>query len=507
MSGSKGVKMKKIIIIYLLCLSWLFASVSATVSQSEVVRGDEVTLSLSATGNSIEFPPINEIAGYPVESSEQSQSITIINGRTTKTLTNSYTFTPLKSVTIPSYEIKVDGKIEKTKPISIKVVSQASAGQSPSFTLSMIANKDEAYVGEPITLKIIFKQKRDVNVEGIQFAQPKFPGFWVKTDGKDRKEIVGDYIIHNLTYILIPQQAGDFTIPAVKVDIAKMAHTRDAFSFMLQSIRWKHIYSNELHIKVKPLPSGVNIFGDFQISATVDKRVVKANEPVNLTLVLRGSGNIDDINDFKIEVPSATVYSNKAKRDTYLEGNEYKGVLRQKFAIISDKSYTIPPIKFTYFDKNTKSVKTIQTKPIHIEVKGSAAKQAAPVLVKQTPTKPSQSVKTKVVYKDKNPMQKWIYLVIGLFIGLVFCVVPSLLKREKKQKQEHPLSYEIKHAKSDKDLLKVLLPYEQKSKQIKEIVSKLEENIYMKKGHKIDRKKLAKEIEEILNPKDDEEDL
>ena len=484
----------------------LFAKVSATVDKSEVVRGDSVTLSLSVEGDDVKFPSIDNIGGYSVDSSSRSQSITIINGKTSKTITNSYTFTPLKSITIPSYAVEVDGKIEKTKPIELKVLSAAKAGVNPDFSLRMIANKQVAFIGEPITLKIIFRQKRDVSVEAVQFANPTFPNFWAKSDGKDRKQVVGDYIVHNITYVLIPQQAGEFTISPVKVAIAKRVQIRDAFSFVLQRIRWKNLFSNELKIKVKPLPNNVSVFGKFSIKASVDKEITKANKPVNLTLTIRGEGNLDDIDSFELKVPNATVYKNKPKRDTYLENGVYKGVFTQKFALVSDSDFEIPPVKFTYFDKDEHKVKTIQTKPIKIKVTGGGNFQTMPTshkLITNAST-PKEKVVKKIVYKETNPFEKWIYLIVGLFVGFVLSNL-KYLKRFKKQSSEHPLSYEIRKAKSDKELLKILLPYVSKSQKIKEIVNQLEENIYMKKSYKIDKKALSKEIEELLYPKDEEE--
>jgi len=497
--------MKKIIIFLTIILINLYATVNATVDKSEVVRGDSVTLNLSANGDNIKFPTIDNIGGFAIDSTSRSQNIVSINGKTTVTTTTSYTFTPLKSIDIPSYSIEVDGKIEKTKPIKIKVVSAAQAGANPDFSLKIIANKKEVYVGEPITLKIIFKQKRDVPVESIQFANPTFPGFWVKSNGKDEKQIVGDFVIHNLTYVLIPQQAGDFTISPVKVAIAKRVQIRDAFSFMLQRIRWKNIFSNELKIKAKPLPSGVSVYGKFSISASVDKEITKANTPVNLTLSIRGEGNIDDIDSFNLQVPNATVYKNKPKRDTYLENGVYKGSFTQKFALVSDSDFVIPSIKFKYFDKDEKKVKIVQTKPIKIKVTGGSSFQAIPTnhkLITAT-TAPKERIIKKIVYKETNPFEKWIYLLVGLFVGFVLSNL-KYLKRFKKEQSEHPLAYEIRKAKTDKELLKILLPLTSKSQKIKEIVNKLEENIYMKKSHKIDKKALSKEIEEILHPKDED---
>ncbi len=496
---------KRYLMIILLLATALFGSVSATVDKSEVVRGDEVTLSLSASGDNVKFPTFSSIGGYSVESTSRTQSITIVNGKTTKTITSSYTFTPLQSITIPSYDIEVDGKVEKTKPIKIKVLSAAKAGINPDFLLQIISDKKEVFVGEPITLRIVFKQKRDADVESIQFANPTFTNFWAKSDGKDRKQIVGDYVVHNITYILIPQQAGEFKIPPVKVAIAKRVHIRDAFSFLLQSVRWKNIYSNSLEIKVKPLPKGVSVYGKFSINASVDKTITKANQPVNLTLSIRGEGNVDDIDSFNLNIPNATVYKNKPKIDTYLENGVYKGVFRQKFAIVANEDFTIPSIKFSYFDKDEKKIKTIQTKPIKIKVEGVpniATQTHKLVTSKEQPIK----IKKEIVYRDKNPYERWIYLFVGVLIGFLVANIKYLI-RFKRKKRELTKAEEIKRAKNDKELLKTLLPYAKKSKKIDEAIQKLEENLYMGKNHKIDKKALSKEIEEILNPKDEDEEI
>ena len=491
---------KKIIIIMTIAVTALFANVKATVSKSEVVRGNEVTLNLTANGENIKFPNINLIGGFNISSTETSQSISIVNGQTSKTVTNSYTFTPLDSITIPSYKIIVGKKAEYTNPIKIKVVKSPINGKNADFTLRMITNKSSAYVGEPVVLKIIFKQKRSAQVKSIEFKSPNFPNFWVQTDGKDKKEIVGDYVIHNLSYMLIPQQSGTIKIPAVKVSIAKIVETRDPFAFMLQRLRWKNIYSNELSLKVKPLPNGISEYGDFHISDRVDKTNTKANEPVNLTLSISGSGNIDNIDSFDLKIPGATIYKDKPIRNSFLQKGEYKGKFTQKFAIIANKSYVIPSIKFSFFDKLTNSVKTIQTKSIKINVTGTPSLVSHNIVqsgVNKTITK------EKIVYKNKNPFEKWIYFIIGLFVGIVIMIFPKIFNFNKEQ-SEHPLSYNIKHAKDDKELLKILLPLVDKSKEIKDIVTKLEENIYMNKDNKIDKKGLAKNITFLLNPKNDE---
>jgi hypothetical protein len=79
--------MKKIIVLFTLCCS-LFTflaagSVTAEVSQHEVVAGNTVQLRLKATGKRAEFPDIQEIDGAKVlgRSQTQNNSISYINGK------------------------------------------------------------------------------------------------------------------------------------------------------------------------------------------------------------------------------------------------------------------------------------------------------------------------------------------------------------------------------------------------------------------------------------------
>ncbi len=481
----------------------LFADIKSVVNKNEITRGEEVVFSLIANGNQVQFPNINKIDGYQIEGTQSSQSISIVNGNTTREISRSYIFTPLKSITIPSYSVKIDGKIEKSKPIKIKVVKFSSTNASLNFSLKMTVNKKNVYVGEPIVLNIIFKQKRDINIGGIQFAQPDFSNFWVKSNGKDNRQIVGDYIVHDLKFILIPQHAGHIKIPASKVSIAKIVQNGDPFSFMLQNVKWTNLYSNELNIDVKPLPSNVSVYGNFSITDKVDKTKVKANTPINLTLTIKGDGNIDGINNFKLKIPNITIYSDNPKRNIYFKNGEYKGSFTQKFALISSNDFTIPAIKFSFFDKITKKIKTIQTKPIKIKVISSSSQALKHQLVENNNIQ--QNKKTiKIVYKNKNSYEKWIYFVAGLFLGMILMFLLKEIKISiKKDEKELSLANKIRKSKNDKELLKILLPYEN-NYEIKNIIKMIEENIYMNKNNKIDKKELSKNIENILNPKEED---
>lgn len=483
-----------------LFLTNLLFGVSAKVNKKVAYIGDSVTLKLSAKGKDIVFPDIKDVAGYKIESISSGQQVTYVNGKFNKEISKSIVFTPLKSITVPSYEVEVDGKIEKTKPISL-VIKKRPEGKIEPFTLEMKTNKKEAYVGEPIELTVIFKRSLEENVVDVRFEPSKFDGFWVKQQQKQTKSFEGDYEVHTLKYTLFPQQSGHFNIEPAKINVGIQRKTRDMLEMFARRIKWRGVFSNSLEFEISSLPEGLNIYGDFNIETVADKKKLKAGEPLNFTIKINGKGNIDDIEDFDLNIPGAMVYADKGKRSSFIENGRHKGTFTQKFAIISDQNYTIPSLGFKFFDEATKSKKALATKSFDIEVTGSIQKSKA-VIEKATPQKTAK-LKNAVQKEPVGILENILYLIAGFFIGIISLAVFRFFRYRKKDK-ETSLQMKIKKAKDDKKLLSILLPYNKKSKEITKTIEMLEENIYLRKSHKIDKKDLQKNIDQYILGKNDD---
>ncbi len=104
----------KILFIILFSVT-IFANVNVSVEPPLVYRGGVVNFIISADGDNIEFPEIQEIAGFPVIGTSSSHSINVINGDITKDISKTYSFKPDKNITIPSFSVRVDGKVYKSK--------------------------------------------------------------------------------------------------------------------------------------------------------------------------------------------------------------------------------------------------------------------------------------------------------------------------------------------------------------------------------------------------------
>jgi hypothetical protein len=245
-----------------------------------------------------------------------------------------------------------------------------------------------------------------------------------------------------------------------------------------------------LKIKVNPLPTGLDLVGNFDIEASVDKKSVFPNEVVTLTITIKGDGNIEDIKEFNPYIPDVNVFTQKPKID------QKNSIFTQKITFVSDVSYTIPSFKIRYFDSKTKKIEQKQTAPIDITVKGAKKTKDNLVIKKSQESKESQNNIT--IYKSsKNSIETsfaitWMVLsfIAGVFVGAIFVYFVFIKAKQKNKKRK--FGY-----KDYKELFVKLLPYKD-DKEVKEILDKLESAIYGSKNVEIDIKKI-KEIVKKYN--------
>ncbi len=491
----------KILATILIFSTTLFA-IDAKLNPSIIHEGDQVSLVLTSNGKNIKFPRLDEIEGHKIQSQYISRNITSINGKTTRTLTKEYVFVAKKSFVIPPIEVEIDGQMEKTKSINVEV-KKGSLGDN-LFALTMEVDKKEAYIGEAINVEFVFKFHRDTKLAEASFEAPAFNNFWAKPMQKQPATIEGEYQIHRIKYLLFAQKEGSIEIQPGRMDVGVMQkRTRNMLSF--ERVKWKTIYSNSIKIDAKPLPKGVSIFGNFTFSAEVDKNKTKTNEPVNLTVTIKGVGNIDDIDEFKLDIKDAIVYGDKPLKKIYTNNKEELGEFTQKFAIVSDRNFTIEALEFTFFDKESEKVIKLKSKRFQIEVEDSIIKTQTAKLEKQ---KETSVVKTEIIYDSASKTMLTLFTLGGFLLGvLTHFFLTREQKKSEKTKDDTPFEKKIKKSKNDKELLTLLLPYTDRSKKMQTMINKLEENIYEGKHNTIDKTNLVKNIKKYLEKDRDIEDI
>jgi len=505
----------KIILVLLFSVS-LLAGVKATVEQSAIYKGESVNLTITAEGNDVDFPQIDDIDGFRITGTSSSQSTRIINGDISKSVSKTYSFSPSRDVIIPSYALTVDGKRELTKAIPIHIVKPSSAAGGSDFMVELFLNKHEAYVGESIILDVTFKRRLNAKADKIQINEPKIENFWIKKAKESRQDSEGDYLTETYTYLLFPQKDGNFTIPPLQADIGTVHRTRSGgffndpfFDRFNSQIRWRKIFSDEAKLTVKPLPQNLELYGSFTISAKVDKQQVHANKPVNLTVTVTGEGNVEDIVKFDPVINDTIVYADDPKTEGELLNGQYSGTFRQKIAVIGDRDFQIPSLTLRYFDGRLKKVVTKATKPITIKVIGSTAAKRVPnieqnpSIIASNPVISAQSDQASVKTVDTNI--KYLYLLIGLFIGALGMYAAVRYAARSRSKKDIPLLKAIQKARNDRDLFNLLLPFGKTDPLIDETLEHLEANIYTDADNAVDKKVLLEFFEDhphLLNEED-----
>ncbi|MBQ5407258.1 MAG: BatD family protein, partial [Prevotella sp.] len=137
----------------------------------------------------------------------------------------------------------------------------------------------------------------------------------------------------------------------------------------------KEIKAPGLTITVDPLPARPTNFsggvGTFNLSAQLDKTEVKANNPVNLRIVVSGSGNLKLIKQPVVNLPKDfDQYDAKIEDKTKLTTNGIEGSMVYDMLIVPrhQGKYDIPPVEFTYFDIQSNSYKTLRSQPFTLNV-------------------------------------------------------------------------------------------------------------------------------------------
>ena len=490
----------KVLLVMTLAVQSLWSDgVEAIVSSTEIVNGNPVQLQIKATGDDAQFPDIQMIDGHSVvgTNSGRSSSYSYINGKMKSqyTTTKTYTFIPNQNVSIPSYEVKIDGKSYKTQPIEIKMVkSNAPVGQNNNiFSLQMRANKTKVMVGESLMVIVYFSLKNGVRLsQDIQYTAPSFSGFIVTEGGDQNAYIKGNYQVQEVRYILTPQEEGNFTVtPAhAKVGVADRSR-RDIFG-MNFGTKWKQMASNSLEIEVLPQAKESDLVGDFTVDATIDAEEVKANKPVNLTVKIEGKGNLESFEFPKYEIDGVTVYSDEAKIETKVVDGELYSSYSKSFAFISEDDFKIPGRSFSMLTPEDQQMKELNVNAYEVTIKQSST--SASLSVKPhtngiVQTKIAQPLSTQEASKEKRVEVKtvaWWMLVAAFALGALFIIVLQRLPRLK-SRSTNPYK--------ESEALKILYAHMSEDTEVEEIVRKLYARKNGDKTVEIDKKVLKEMVE------------
>ena len=405
-------------IIYQLSISPAGAQTLTGRAPSQVAVGEQFRLTYTINTQDVRgfragnIPEEFEVLMGPSTSTQSS--FQMVNGHTSSTSSVTYTYivvaTKNGTFTIPPAHATVDGKTVTSNEVRIKVSGQAQQGgrqqsrqQSggngelrPAGTaisgsdlfIHVSASKQHVREQEPILLT--YKVYTLVGLTQLSGKMPDLKSFYIREvplpqEKSFKIETFNGRQYRTVTwqqYVMFPQATGKLEIPAITYDgiVVQQNRNVDPFEAFFNGGSGyvevkKQIKAPAITIQVDPLPQRPANFsggvGSFDISAQVDKTEVKANDPVNLRVVVSGVGNMKLLKQPVVKMPKDfDSYDAKVTDKTKLTVNGLEGSIVYDFLAVPrhQGTFEIPAIEYTYFDTKTNAYKTLRTEPFTLKV-------------------------------------------------------------------------------------------------------------------------------------------
>jgi hypothetical protein len=363
--------------------------------------GFRVIYTVNAANGKFQPPAFDNsftVSGPQVSTSRSTQWI---NGDYSSVSTTTYLYYLVANhegtFSVPPAQYVMKNKTVSSSPLTITVSNSASQSSSSGTTgqkgnageevyMRLQLKTRDVYVGEPVEASLKLYTRIQISMAGNGIAFPDFKGFL--------KEDIETAPLHNLDietingveygtgilqkFLLYPQISGDFNIDPLQIQVIvqQKSGLDDPFfgSSMFSSVVSvpRTVQSAPVTIHVKPLPADKpadfnGAVGRFELTSSLSKDTIQANDALTYTLKLTGSGNINLAGTPVFEVP-ATIekYDPKISVNATSGAGGSTGSKTFEFLLIPRHSgeFLLPGISYTYFDISTGRYSTLKT-PSH----------------------------------------------------------------------------------------------------------------------------------------------
>lgn len=447
-----------------------------------VAVGDQFKLSfVISTQNVKDFraPAIKDFDVLMGPTRSQQSSVQVINGNTSST--NSVTFTYILlateegSYTIPGATINAEGNEIISNSVQIKVLpadkindgvggdTNNSGNNKDNTTISssdlfITSNVSRTNVYEQEAILLTYKIYTAIDLRGFDNVKlPDFKGFHSQEiELPDRRWELEHYKGRNYRttiyrqFILFPQQTGELTIDAARFDasITKANQAIDPFDAFFNGRNSyveikKSLFTPKLTINVKQLPTpkpekfsgGV---GTFDMVSSINNLQLKTNDAITLKIVITGTGNLKLVSAPEIQFPDDfEIYDPKIENNSQLTTNGLSGTLTIEYLAIprNPGTYKIPAAKFSFFDINSQTYKTLTSEEYSLNVeKGNG--DASQVIANYSNKENLRVLNEDIRFIKQNNIQLiprgdyfwgtwiyWLYYIVPLIIFAIFFVL------------------------------------------------------------------------------------
>jgi hypothetical protein len=393
-------------------------TVTASTDRDSVEINGNLYLTVTVSGDStnVPDPKLPNMQSFNVYSSGRSQSISIINGKITTSVSFTYILSPrfIGVQTIPSISV-FNGKEKAVTPelqVTVTKAAQSSAqqpqraqppartqratqaaraaaGKGEQIFLKAETDKRTAYPGEQVNISIKFYTSVPLS------SNPQYvPAIFKNLISEDLPPVrTGETEIGGVRYAYSEIKAALFALNPGPAEIRSATviaqipseQAIDPFDpnffqkFMAMSGsqgQSREFSTDPITLDIKPLPAGApadfsGAVGNYSVTASADRPEARAGEAVNFSITVTGSGNLKAVTAPRFpDLPEFKVFDTMSSLDVKKEGDIISGKKTFTYILVprSEGRKTVPPVKFSFFEPRSAVYRELQTNPVTLVV-------------------------------------------------------------------------------------------------------------------------------------------
>ncbi len=386
-------------------------------SRDQVSVGEQFTVTAEVRQGgmgSLPEPEMPDVDGLRRVSTYTQQNFSYVNGRATSSLQVNYVYVADRegAFTLGPARVEKRGETAESDAVTVNVSPPGSSASVPKLgedatasaegdDLIVLAEVDNPnpYVNEQVTFTFTFLHRARL-LEGGRYTAPSFQGFWTEEMEKTQpRQVVLDgkrYTAERIRTALFPTGPGTYTIePAfvnTVVEDRRRSRRRDPFDILggdrfglFRSGREVVLQSDPIEVQVRPLPAAgkpegfSGLVGSFDLSASADPKELDAGDPVTLTVVLEGAGNLKGVPDPDLSaLDGFRIYESSSTENTMSREERIVGRKVWEFVLVptSGGDVEIPPVTLGVFDPEREAYTRLSTEPVPLKVSATALDEA-----------------------------------------------------------------------------------------------------------------------------------
>lgn len=337
----------------------------------------------------------------------RNQQTTISNNKMTSTTTYTYVYDVhpkrIGRLTIPSFQVVDGGNVYQTGEV---IVTVKQAGGVAILYGQVIVDRDVAFVGEPINLKLevwirkysqqgigsldvrTMWQLRDVAASRYGVFQkadldtPKYR----ETQRPDENGTLQDYTVFSWETSVYPSKVGPFDFGDIVIAWSYPTMLSRSFFGLEHARNPRSLRATPdlPKLEVRPLPTEgrpgyfSGAVGKFTIFTSAAPREAAVGDPITLTMEIRGDVSLDRVRAPKLShVEELTKNFEISGESLGGELQDNRKIFRQTIRALHENMTEIPKIPFSFFNPATAKYETAWSNPIPVKIE-PARKLALP---------------------------------------------------------------------------------------------------------------------------------